>query len=112
MVFTEEIASELQGSLKLHNITVTRWRERGFIPKKYFYNSEIQIKGMNLREARKYLNLSQNVVCSLLAREGCSVARNTLLVWEKGTHRPQLKNLKALKKIYNELINKKQEWKK
>ena len=111
-MFNEEIANELQVRLKLHNITITRWREKDSIPKKYFLSSEIKIKDMDLRQARKYLNLSQNTVCSLLASEGCRVARNTLLVWEKGLHRPQLKNLKALRKIYTELINKKQEWKK
>lgn len=112
MIFDENTASELQVRLKLHNVTIERWRATGRIPQKYFKSSEIQIKGMDLRTARKYLNLSQSVVCGLLKKEGCSVQRNTLLVWEQGVHSPQPFNLKALKKIYSELIDKKREWKK
>jgi len=112
MIFTEDTALTLKSRLKLHDITVSRWREKGFIPPKYFKSSNIKIRGMDLRTARKYLNLTQVIVCDLLAKEGCRVARNTLLIWEQGVHAPQPSNLKALRKIYGELIDKKREWKK
>ena len=109
MKYEASVAEYLHKKYRISDSTMNLWQTNDEIPDYYLSKSKIDVFGMDLREARKFLGYTFDVALLILKKHGLSISRVSLSQWERGKVDIKEKNKKAIVGIYKKLIkNKKQ----
>ena len=107
MTYTEELASEVRAKYNLSSWTIERYRQNNEIPDRIFLDAKVKVPyhGMGMKEARRFLNMTQKEAIAGLKAQGLDFSRQSFYNWETGRVKPTKAYLTKIMKFYEKRIN-------